>query len=84
MKQSLVRLLADEAAPFLAAYRYIGWGYVSGRRGRRTWRVQCLEDAAENVGQIPVPPKYVGKTPEKLTVWRPEHPARVRQARSTA
>jgi hypothetical protein len=44
--------LADEAASFLAAYRYIEWGCVSGRFRRRTWRVQCLEDPGENVSQI--------------------------------
>ncbi len=55
MTQSLVRLLADEAVPFLAAYRYIG----KREAWEETWRLQWLEDAGENVGQIPVPPRYM-------------------------
>ena len=56
--QSLVRLLADEAVPFLAAYRYKESGLRKREAWEETWRLQRLEDAGEKVGPIAVPPKY--------------------------
>ena len=56
--QSLIRLLADEAVPFLAAYRYKDSGLRKREAWEETWALQRREDAGEKVGTIPVPPKY--------------------------
>jgi len=58
VSQSLVRLLADEAVPFLAAYRYKETGLRKREAWEETWALQRREDAGERVGAIPVPPKY--------------------------
>ena len=56
--QSLVKLLAGEAVPFLAAYRYKDSGLRKREAWEETWALQRREDAGEKVGPIPVPPKY--------------------------
>jgi hypothetical protein len=56
--QSLTKLLADEAVPFLAAYRYKDSGLRKREAWEQTWALQRREDAGEAVGPIPVPPKY--------------------------
>jgi hypothetical protein len=56
--QSLVRLLGDEAVPFLAAYRYKETGMRKRQAWEETWALQRREDAGQRVGLIPVPPKY--------------------------
>ncbi|MFE9407308.1 BREX-2 system adenine-specific DNA-methyltransferase PglX [Streptomyces sp. NPDC006704] len=55
---SLQRLLAEEAVPFLAAYRYKDSGLRTRAAWERTWAMQRQEDAGEKTGPIPVPPKY--------------------------
>jgi hypothetical protein len=56
--QSLIRLLGDEAVPFLAAYRYKETGMRKRQAWEETWALQRREDAGERVGPIPIPPKY--------------------------
>ena len=56
--QSLLRLLADEAEPFLAAYRYTESGLRKHAAWEETWALQRREDGGERVGTIPAPPKY--------------------------
>jgi hypothetical protein len=68
--QSLVRLLADEGVPFLAAYRYKDSGLRKREAWEETWRLQRLEDAGERVGQIPVPPKYTSADFRKASYWQ--------------
>lgn len=51
-------LLANEAVPFLAAYRYTEAGMKKRALWEKTWALQRREDAGEDVGPIPVPPKY--------------------------
>ena len=51
--QSLIRLLADEAVPFLAAYRYKESGLRKREAWEETWALQRREDAGENVGIDP-------------------------------
>lgn len=51
-------LLANEAVPFLAAYRYTEPGMKKRALWEKTWELQRREDAGEDVGEIPVPPKY--------------------------
>ena len=68
--QSLVRLLADEAVPFLAAYRYKDSGLRKREAWEATWRLQRLEDAGEKVGTIAVPPKYTSADFRKTSYWQ--------------
>ena len=51
-------LLADEGVPFLAAYRLKDTGLRKREAWEHTWDLQRREDAGEQVGPIPVPPKY--------------------------
>jgi hypothetical protein len=67
--QSLVRLLADEAVPFLAAYRYKDSGLSKREEWEQTWALQRREDAGEDVGPIPVPPKYTSADFRKASYW---------------
>ena len=68
--QSLVRLLADEAVPFLAAYRYKDSGLRKREAWEETWQLQRLEDAGEKVGTIAVPPKYTSADFRKNSYWQ--------------
>ncbi|HXT92813.1 MAG TPA: BREX-2 system adenine-specific DNA-methyltransferase PglX [Trebonia sp.] len=68
--QSLVRLLADEAVPFLAAYRYKDSGMRKREAWEETWRLQRLEDVGEKVGAIAVPPKYTSADFRKNSYWQ--------------
>ncbi|MGC1721896.1 MAG: BREX-2 system adenine-specific DNA-methyltransferase PglX [Isosphaeraceae bacterium] len=68
--QSLVRLLADEAVPFLAAYRYKDSGLRKREAWEETWRLQRLEDAGEKVGMIAVPPKYTSADFRRNSYWQ--------------
>jgi len=54
----LGRLLADEAVPYLAAYRYTDSGLRKRAEWEQVWALQRREDAGEQVGAIPVPPRY--------------------------
>jgi hypothetical protein len=56
---ALAKLLADEAVPFLAAYRYKPSGLEKHATWEATWALQRREDAGDKLGApIPVPPKY--------------------------
>ncbi len=68
--QSLVRLLADEGVPFLAAYRYKDSGLRKREAWEETWRLQRLEDAGQKVGTIAVPPKYTSADFRKNSYWQ--------------
>ena len=50
-------LVADQAVPFLAAYRYKPAGLEKYRAWQEVWRLQRREDAGDEV-TIPLPPKY--------------------------
>jgi len=67
---SLVRLLADEAVPFLAAYRYKDSGLRKREAWEETWALQRREDAGERVGLIAVPPKYTSADFRKNSYWQ--------------
>ncbi len=67
--RSLVRLLADEAVPFLAAYRYKDSGLRKREAWEETWALQRREDAGEKVGTISVPPKYTSADFRKASYW---------------
>ncbi len=69
--QSLIRLLADEAVPYLAAYRYKDPGLRKREAWEQTWALQRREDSGETLtGHIPVPPKYVGADFRKTCYWQ--------------
>jgi hypothetical protein len=67
---SLVRLMADEAVPFLAAYRYKDSGLRKREVWEETWALQRREDAGEKVGPIAVPPKYTSADFRKHSYWQ--------------
>jgi hypothetical protein len=68
--QSLVRLMGDEAVPYLAAYRYKDSGLRKREAWEETWRLQRAEDAGERVGTIAVPPKYTSADFRKNSYWQ--------------
>jgi hypothetical protein len=68
--QSLVRLLADEAVPYLAAYRYKESGLRKREAWEETWVLQRRDDAGERVGPVAVPPKYTSADFRKNSYWQ--------------
>jgi hypothetical protein len=66
----LGRLLADEAVPYLAAYRYTASGLRKRAAWEEVWALQRREDAGEQVGTIPVPPKYAQADFARNSYWR--------------
>ena len=67
---SLTSLLVDEAVPFLAAYRLKETGMRKRAAWEETWDLQRREDAGEQVGPIPVPPKYTSGDFRKASWWQ--------------
>ncbi|GMU45059.1 MAG: DNA methylase [Lysobacterales bacterium] len=70
LTQVVADLVASESAPFLPVLRYIDSGLRKRAQWEDTWALQRREDAGENVGKIPVPPKYQSKDFLKADVWR--------------
>ena len=68
--KSLVRLFADEAVPYLAAFRYKEPGLRKREAWEATWALQRREDAGEQVGTVSVPPKYTSADYSKATYWQ--------------
>ncbi|MFW6033679.1 MAG: BREX-2 system adenine-specific DNA-methyltransferase PglX [bacterium] len=66
----LARLVKDEAVPFLAAYRYKEPGLRKREAWEETWELQRREDNGEDVGDIPVPPKYKSSDFRAISYWR--------------
>jgi hypothetical protein len=67
---ALAKLLADEAVPFLAAYRYKQSGLDKRADWEHTWSLQRREDAGEKLDSpIPVPPKYSSADFAKTSYW---------------
>ena len=62
-------LMAGEAVPFLAAYRYKPSGLIKRAEWEAVWESQRREDAGETV-DIPVPPKYAPADFVKPTFWK--------------
>ena len=63
-------LVAAEAVPSLPAQRYTDTGLRKRAQWEATWDLQRREDAGEDVGRIPVPPKYQSKDFSKSTFWK--------------
>lgn len=67
---ALAKLHADEAVPFLAAYRYKPSGLDKRMAWEETWALQRREDAGEKLASpIPVPPKYKSTDFAKGSYW---------------
>lgn len=67
---ALAKLLADEAVPFMAAYRYKPSGLEKRAAWEETWSLQRREDAGEKLAApIPLPPKYKPADFVKGSYW---------------
>ncbi|MEV4755334.1 BREX-2 system adenine-specific DNA-methyltransferase PglX [Micromonospora sp. NPDC049559] len=69
LTKTLAKLVADEHVPYLPVQRYKPSGLRKRQQWERTWALQRLEDAGEEV-QIPVPPKYTSADFAKPSYWR--------------
>lgn len=68
--ETLVKLLADEAVPYLAAMRYKESGLRKRAEWERVWDLQRDEDAGlVKASDIPVPPKYTSGDFLKSSFW---------------
>ncbi|TDO89910.1 BREX-2 system adenine-specific DNA-methyltransferase PglX [Enemella evansiae] len=70
VSEALGRLLTPEAVPHLAALRLKDSGLRKFEAWQRTWDLQRREDAGEDVGDIPVPPKYTSADFRRSEVWQ--------------
>lgn len=62
-------LVQAESVPFLPAQRYTESGLRKRADWQATWVLQRREDAGEDIGHIPVPPKYEATDFQKKIVW---------------
>jgi len=63
-------LIESESVPFLPVLRYKPSGLRKREVWERTWDLQRKQDAGEDVGNIPVPPKYATADFLKNDYWR--------------
>lgn len=63
-------LVTSESVPFLPILRYKPAGLRKREVWERTWELQRKEDAGEDVGTIPAPPKYATADFQKTDYWR--------------
>jgi len=63
-------LVESESVPFLPVLRYKPSGLRKREVWERTWDLQRKQDAGEDVGDIPVPPKYTSADFFKQDYWR--------------
>lgn len=66
----LSQLVSDESVPYLAGYRYTTSGLRKREQWEGTWDLQRREDAGEDVGTIPVPPRYTKADFATDAAWR--------------
>ncbi len=66
----VAELVESESVPFLPVLRYKPSGLRKREVWERTWDLQLKEDAGEDVGEIPVPPKYTSADFLKPDIWR--------------
>lgn len=66
---TLTKLLADEVVPYLAAWRLKEPALRKWEAWKTTWDLQRREDVGEDVGPIPVPPKYTTADFRKQSYW---------------
>lgn len=70
LNQLVANLVVAESVPFLPVLRYTDTGLRKRDQWEDTWALQRREDAGEDVGKIPVPPKYQSKDFLKADFWR--------------
>lgn len=68
--QLVAELVSSEAVPALPVQRYTDTGLRKRAQWEDTWALQRREDAGEDVGKIPVPPKYQSKDFQRADFWR--------------
>ncbi|MBF0261192.1 MAG: BREX-2 system adenine-specific DNA-methyltransferase PglX [Magnetococcales bacterium] len=66
----ITELVQNEAVPFLPILRYKESGLRKRAAWEATWTLQRREDAGEQVGDIPVPPKYDSADFATTTCWQ--------------
>lgn len=66
----VTQLVADEQVPAQAAARYKDPGLAKRAEWERVWDFQRAEDRGEDVGRIPVPPKYAQSDFVKASYWK--------------
>lgn len=66
----VAELALAEAVPFLPILRYKPAGLRKREVWERTWDLQRQQDAGQDVGDIPVPPKYASADFLKTDYWR--------------
>lgn len=66
----VAELATGEAVPYLPVLRYKDSGLRHHAVWKRTWELQRREDAGEDVGAIPAPPKYKSSDFLNNTFWR--------------
>ena len=66
---TLTKLLTDEVVPYLAAWRLKEPALRKWEAWKTTWALQRREDSGEDVGPIPVPPKYTTADFRKSLYW---------------
>ncbi|MBN9519353.1 BREX-2 system adenine-specific DNA-methyltransferase PglX [bacterium] len=66
----VAELVEAESVPLLPTLRYKPSGLRKREVWERTWDLQRREDAGEEVGGIPVPPKYTSADFLKTDYWR--------------
>lgn len=64
------RLVIEAAVPHLAALRLTDKGLGKRQLWERVWELQRAEDRGDEVGTIPVPPKYAQADFRSPTFWR--------------
>lgn len=68
--RAITDLLIDDIVPYLPALRLKDSGLRKYEAWEKTWDLQRREDAGENVGTIPVPPKYTSADFRKASWWQ--------------
>lgn len=66
----VTKLAADEDVPTQAAARYKPSGLTKRAEWERVWELQRAEDRGQDVGRIPVPPKYAQADFSRASYWR--------------
>jgi hypothetical protein len=68
--QLVADLVAAESVPFLPVLRYSDTGLRKRAQWEDTWTLQRQQDAGQDFGRIPAPPKYQSKDFVKTDFWR--------------
>ncbi len=70
MANLVAELVESESVPLLPCLRYKATGIRKRAVWENVWELQRRQDAGEDVGTIPVPPKYATADFQKTDYWR--------------